>query len=102
MKRIMVALAAALVVGAGPVSLAASRHDEPPVTHTATGVVKKVDAASSRITLRHEPIAALGWPAMTMPFTVKDRKILTTLKPEQKVEFEFVQAGGAPVITSIR
>jgi Cu/Ag efflux protein CusF len=33
---------------------------------------------------------------------VKDRKILATLKPEQRVEFEFVQNGGAPVITAIR
>lgn len=102
MRRIVIALAAASLLGAAPGLLASGKHEEPAVTHTAVGIVKKVEPASARITLRHEPIAALGWPAMTMPFAVKDRKILTSVKPEQKVEFEFVQNGGAPVITSIR
>jgi Cu(I)/Ag(I) efflux system periplasmic protein CusF len=97
------ALAAASLIGAAPGVLAGSKaSDEPAVTHTAVGIVKKVDSAGLRITLRHEPIAALGWPAMTMPFAVKDRKILESLRPDQKVEFTFVQNGGAPVITAIR
>ena len=102
MRRIVIALAAVLVVGATADSLATNKNDEPSVTHTAVGVIKKIEPASGRITLRHEAIAALGWPAMTMPFAVKDKKILTALKPEQRVEFEFVQQGSAPVITSIR
>jgi len=102
-RRIVVAAVAALVVGAGFGSLAATKHDAPPVIHTAVGVIKKIEPASARITLHHEPIAALGWPSMTMPFAVKDRKILAALKPEQRVEFDFVQApSGAPVITAIR
>ena len=100
MKRIAIALAAALLLGTAP-DLLASNKDEPVVTHTATGVVKKIEPAAGRITLHHDPVAALGWPAMTMPFGVKDRKILASVKPEQKVQFEFVQAGGAPVITAI-
>jgi len=99
-KRIVIALAVALAAGTAP-DLLAGRHEEPPpVTHTASGVVKKVEPAIGRITLHHEPIAALGWPSLTMPFSVKDRKILTTLKPEQKVQFDFVQVNGAPVITA--
>ena len=101
MKRIVIVIAAALLAGAAP-DLTAGRHEEPLVTHTATGVVKKVEPTAGRITLHHDPIAALGWPSMTMPFTVKDRKILTSVRPDQKVQFDFVQAGGAPVITAIR
>jgi Cu/Ag efflux protein CusF len=101
-KRIVIALAATLLVGAAP-DLLAGKHEPPPVTHTATGVVKKVEPGVARITLHHDPIAALGWPSMTMPFSVRDRKILASVRPEQKVQFEFVQApGGAPLITAIR
>lgn len=102
MKRIVIVVAAAVLAGSAPGLLASGKHEAPAVTHTATGVVKKVEPAIGRITLRHDPIAALGWPAMTMPFNVKDRKILAPLKPEQKVEFEFVQQGSAAVITAIR
>ena len=101
MKRIVIALTAALLAAGAP-DLLAGRHEEPPpVTHTATGVVKKIEPGIGRITLHHEPIAALGWPSLTMPFNVKDRKILGAVKPEQKVQFDFVQEGGAPVITAI-
>ena len=102
MKRIVIALVAALLLGSAP-DLLAGKHEAPAVTHTATGIVKKVEPGAARVTLHHDPIAVLGWPAMTMPFSVKDRKILASVKPEQKVEFDFVQApGGAPVITAIR
>ena len=103
MKRIVIALAAALLLGSAP-DLMAGKHQEPPlVTHTATGVVKKIEPNAARLTLHHDPIGVLGWPSMTMPFSVKDKKILASVRPEQKVEFDFVQApGGAPVITAIR
>lgn len=101
MRSIVIALVSATFFGAAG-DLAANGKDENAVAHTATGIVKKVEPAASRVTLRHEAIAALGWPAMTMPFAVKDRRILTTLKPDQRVEFTFVQQGGAPVITAIR
>ena len=102
MKRIVIALAAALLVGSAP-DLMAGKHQETPVTHTATGIIKRVEPNAARVTLHHDPIAVLGWPSMTMPFAVKDRKILAAVKPEQRVQFDFVQAaGGAPVITAIR
>ena len=101
MKRIVIALAVALLAGTAP-DLLAGRTEEPLVTHTASGVVKKVEPGVGRITLHHDAIAALGWPSMTMPFAVKDRKILTSVRLDQKVQFDFVQSGGAPVITAIR
>lgn len=44
------------------------------------GVVKKIDPAKQRLTLQHDPIAALGWPAMTMPLTVADPALLQGLE----------------------
>ena len=70
--------------------------------HQGTGVVKKVDASGGKVTLQHDPIQSMGWPKMTMDFAVKDSKALASLKPEQKVEFSFVQQGSDYVITSIK
>ena len=66
------------------------------------GVVKKVDAAAGVVKLAHEPIPAIKWPAMTMDIKVQDAKLLTGLKPEQKVDFSLVKgADGQYVISRI-
>lgn len=67
-----------------------------------TGVVRKVDAAAGVVKLAHEPIPAVQWPAMTMDFRVKDAKLLSGIRPEQKVSFSFVKGvEGGYVITRI-
>jgi Cu(I)/Ag(I) efflux system periplasmic protein CusF len=70
--------------------------------HQATGVVKRIDAAAGVVSLKHDPIKSLGWPGMTMDFSVRDKKLLQGLKPEQKVSFEFVEEKSRYVITSIK
>jgi len=101
-KRIVIVLAAALLLGTAPDLMAAKPVESVP-TYTATGIIKKVEPNAARVTLHHDPIAVLGWPSMTMPFAVKDRKVLASVRAEQRVEFDFVQApSGAPVITAIR
>lgn len=69
--------------------------------YAGVGVVRKVDAEQGKVTLQHEPIEALGWPAMTMAFRVKDAKLLAGLEPGRKVRFAFVHDGPRYVITSI-
>ncbi len=56
-----------------------------PVGH---GKVMEVDIKSGKVTLEHEPIPELGWPAMTMGFSVKDTKSLMQLKVGDTVKFE--------------
>jgi Cu(I)/Ag(I) efflux system protein CusF len=70
--------------------------------HKATGVVKNVDRNKSVVTLAHDPVASLKWPAMTMGFTVKDKAVLDKLQPGTKVDFEFVQQGKDYVITGVK
>lgn len=70
--------------------------------HKATGVVKKVDAKAGTVTLAHDPVKSLKWPAMTMGFTVKDKSLLDKLAAGKKVEFEFVQQGKDYVITGVK
>src|SRR5207244_8275707 len=38
--------------------------------HKATGVVKAIDPSKGTVTLAHEPVKSLKWPAMTMGFVV--------------------------------
>lgn len=65
------------------------------------GVVKSVDASAGRIVLVHEPV--LDWPAMTMPFAVRDRALLRGRKVGERITFEFQRPkpGQAPVIERI-
>jgi Cu/Ag efflux protein CusF len=71
--------------------------------HKATGVVKKVDAKTGTVTLAHDPVKSLNWPAMTMDFRVRDKASLATLKPEQKIEFELIEEKkGSYVINRIK
>lgn len=72
-------------------------------THPATGVVKKVDAAKGTVTLAHDPVKSLKWPAMTMDFRVRDKESIAALKPGQKVEFDLVEEKkGSYVISRIK
>ncbi len=71
-------------------------------THKGTGVVKNINAGDGIVTLVHEPIKSLSWPAMTMGFKVKDKVLLDKVKPGDKVEFTLVQAGKDYVITSMK
>jgi Cu(I)/Ag(I) efflux system protein CusF len=70
--------------------------------HKASGVVTKVDAGKSKVTIKHDPVRSLGWPGMTMAFTVKDKAVLGKLAKDKKVDFEFKEEGKDYVITSVK
>jgi Cu(I)/Ag(I) efflux system protein CusF len=70
--------------------------------HKATGKVTRVDPAKNSVTIAHEPVSSMNWPAMTMSFKVKDKKMLEKAKNGQKVEFTFVQSGKDYTITDIK
>lgn len=64
------------------------------------GVVQSVDAEANTITLAHEPIPAINWPAMTMPFKVlgnAEEKV----KAGDAVTFELQGDGADSTITKI-
>lgn len=66
------------------------------------GVVVSVNKAAGSLILKHEPIPALQWPAMTMSFQVKDKRQLNPLKKGDKVNFTLEQSGSEYVITNIK
>ncbi|MCC7463106.1 MAG: copper-binding protein [Gammaproteobacteria bacterium] len=65
-----------------------------------TGVVKAVDARAGALVIAHDPIPALGWPAMTMPFKVSDPKLLDPAVAGKKVRFTLPE-GGAALISAL-
>jgi len=73
-------------------------------THLAKGTVKAVDAQAGTVTLAHEPIKSLKWPAMTMKFKVRDKAVVDRLALAQggRVEVEFEQRGKDYVITKAK
>lgn len=69
-------------------------------TAHAVGVVKGLDASKGTITLSHEPVPAIKWPAMTMGFKATGAQI-SSVKVGDKVTFEFVAKGMDATIVSI-
>jgi Cu(I)/Ag(I) efflux system protein CusF len=71
-------------------------------TGESTAVVKAVDAASGAITLDHQPIPGVGWPAMTMTFKATPPSLLSGIKPGDKVAFSVRIQGDKNEVTAIR
>jgi membrane fusion protein, copper/silver efflux system len=72
------------------------------IGHRGQGSVDAVDAKAGTISLNHEAIASLKWPAMTMEFKAANPSLLQNLQPGTSVVFEFVERQpGEWVVTSI-
>lgn len=85
------------VSDAAPMDMDMSEQSSKKMPH-GRGKVIEVNPKTNEITLSHEPIAELGWPAMTMSFKldsakIKDAKQLKELKPGNQVEFELKPDG---------
>ncbi|MGZ5159628.1 MAG: copper-binding protein [Burkholderiales bacterium] len=105
MKKLVIA--AAVVLSTATVAHSTTHNmsaesDAQRATHKAVGVVKKVDAKENKVTVAHEAIKSLNWPAMTMSFKVKDKAVLDKLAENRKVEFDFEQRDRDYVITSVK
>ena len=71
-------------------------------TGKGTGVITEIYVKAGAITIKHQPIAALGWPAMTMSFKATPPSVLKGLKVGQKIGFDANQGSGLPEITAVR
>ncbi|MDZ7939092.1 MAG: copper-binding protein [Rhodoferax sp.] len=66
-----------------------------------SGEIRKVDKATSKITIKHGEIKNLDMPPMTMVFQVRDPALLEKTKAGDKVRFSAEQQEGAIVVTAI-
>lgn len=67
--------------------------------HSGTGTVASI--AGDQVTISHEEIKSIGWPAMEMTFTAADASQLSGLKSGDRVAFSFRQGDGASTLTSV-
>ena len=68
-------------------------------SHSTKGVVEALDGVE--LTVNHEPVPALKWPAMTMGFKLAEPALAKGLKTGQRLRFSFMQRGDDYVITAI-
>jgi len=69
---------------------------------TGRAIVKSVDPADHQLTLEHDPIVALKWPAMTMKFDVLGSVDLSQLSAGQDVHFSLLKrADGSFVVEQV-
>ena len=66
------------------------------------GEVRKVDAEQSKVTIKHEAIANLEMPPMTMVFRASKPEMLKDLKVGDKITFAAESQAGAIVLTQIQ
>ena len=81
--------------------MAGMQQGAKPAEAQGVGVVTAIDAAQGTITLQAQPIASLGWPAMTMTFKVASAQLLNGLKVGEKVRFTLQPSGMAGTVTAI-
>jgi Cu(I)/Ag(I) efflux system protein CusF len=70
-------------------------------TGTASGVVTGIDSKAGTVTIKHGPITAVGWPAMTMTFKATPAALLSGVKAGDKVDFTVKVRGQDNEVTAL-
>jgi Cu(I)/Ag(I) efflux system membrane fusion protein len=89
--------------GALPAAFAAhdgghGAHGASSAIYTAEGTVVGMEGNADTIIIRHEPVPAVRWPAMTMSFRLEDPSVAEGVKQGDSVRFDFRNNGPTPVI----
>ncbi|MCK8517119.1 copper-binding protein [Methylonatrum kenyense] len=90
-QAVFLSLMLALV--AVPVPAHEAHHGGSAVTAGGEGVLKGVDAEARAVTLSHEPIPELRWPAMTMDLPLRDADLVSGFETGDGVRFTLEQVG---------
>lgn len=97
---VLALIVAGLAVAAWLPAQAQPAKQEAAASATASGEVRRVDAAGGKVTIKHGEIAALGLPAMTLVYRAEPA-LLAGIKPGDKVRFTATRQGGRYVVTDI-
>lgn len=65
------------------------------------GLVKKVDRARGKLTIRHGPLENLDMPAMTMVFRVRDPVLFDRVRPGDNIHFLADRMDGQLTVTRL-
>ncbi len=85
--------------GTGASAPEASSSPAAAQNYETTGKVEKVTPAD--ITFSHQPVPALGWPAMTMSFNKSASDAFADVKPGQTAHFVFKKSGDGYELTKV-
>ena len=109
MRALSTLLVAAAVLAAGPARAqpmanmpGMNRAAPAAKTGQGTGVVTAIDTKADTLTIRHGPIPAVGWPAMTMTFKATPPALLRGVRVGQTVGFDVRTQGTAADVTALR
>lgn len=91
-------LAIIAIMAASP----AVANSPPAKTGQGAGVVTAVDAGAAKVTIKHGPIPAVGWPAMTMTFRATPPSLVKGLRVGQTVTFTVSVRGMDATVTAHR
>jgi len=106
MKTVLTTLVLGLSLTLGLPAWAGTEH----ASHSGTadhaglpseGVVKKVDKAQGKLTIKHGPLENLDMPAMTMVFRVQDVSWLDQIKPGDNIRFLADRVDGVFTVTAL-
>ncbi len=71
-------------------------------TGKGVGVITAIDPKAAKVTIKHGPIPAVGWPAMTMTFRATPPTLLNGLRLGQTVAFDVRTQGMDAEVTALR
>jgi Cu(I)/Ag(I) efflux system protein CusF len=71
-------------------------------TRQVVGVITTIDEKSGKVAIRHSPIPAVQWPAMTMTFRATPPTLLNGVRVGQSVIFDVRTKGMDAEVTSLR
>lgn len=66
------------------------------------GIISRIDEANGKVGIRHEAIANLKMPAMTMVFVTADPALIKGLKVGDAVRFHAENQSGKLTLTALR
>lgn len=79
-----------------PISTATPSTAKTPALYESVGRIEQISPTS--VTLSHEAVPAIQWPAMTMAFRLADPALARGMTSGQRVGFAFEQTPGGPVV----
>ncbi len=65
------------------------------------GVITAIDKTAGTLTIKHDAIPAVDWPAMTMAFKATPPSLLDGLKVGEKINFDVTVKGSDAEVTAV-
>ena len=87
-------------VAARPIAASQPSTARAPPLYDSSGRIEQISPTS--VTLSHQPVPAIGWPAMTMTFRLAVPTLAQGLKTGDRVSFSFEQAPTGPMVHRMR